>query len=117
MTVCVSMACNNPENGIFAGSAPAFDFEAEDHRVAVVGGPVAVEFATGAVVVGGVRCPFTRRQSWVGNYSWEEVDMSLDDAQQLLRRLLEIACFELDEWDDGSPFAGLIAAHEARRSA
>lgn len=115
--VTVSIACNDANNGSFAGRAAAFDFEIDSHHVAVTGDDITFAYAPNAIVVGGVSYPCQSRQHWVGNWCWDSVEISLFDAQQLLRRLLEIACFDLDEWTDGGPFAELIAAREARRSA
>lgn len=102
----VHLACN--QGGYFSGSAGAFEFQTEDTEARLLGDPpVAVLFATGALVVAGVRYPIGSRERHVGNWEWDAVTMSLDDARRLVSQLLT-AGFWAEEWSLDGPFTDLI---------
>lgn len=117
-TIDVHLACNDPQTGRFADAVWAVEFHTADHSVSVAGGALPEEglrlvIRPGEIVIAGECFGCNGSQPGIGNWCWESFDMPLETARQLLRSLL-LERWSIDEYDDGSPFADLIAAHESK---
>jgi hypothetical protein len=107
--VRVHLACNDPDSGAFAGETEMVEFQSDRHE-ATLGGEIAdVAFEAGdrAVVIAGERYAIQCHSHWVGNWCWDAVTMSFEDARRLLTNLLKVG-FKPEEWTDEGPFSGLL---------
>lgn len=113
--VCrVDIACNG-DGGVFLGEAECFEFQHEGDVVRLdAANEIPVAFEQDAVRIGGELYRITGRVRFVGNWCWDEVGVTLEDARRLFVQLLA-GSFSPFESDNGNPFADLIAAYDAER--
>ena len=118
--VSIHMACNDPDNGDFAGRVcqialpdGALDLTARAWDLLSIRGCPRLRDEDGAFVLAGKRWPFVRRKSWIGNWCWDGYAMTPAKATEFLvwlhRRSLfhcEGGWIELaDAWDREPPLS------------
>lgn len=117
----VHLACNEPSNGTFAGRVWAAEFHCLDHSVSIAGGfepddGLSLVLRPGQLVIDGEIFAHHGHQQWIGNWCWDRFELSLQEARKLMRRLL-LSRWALEEWDDGGPFAAVIAEYRIAENA
>lgn len=103
----ISIACNDHQNGRFAGNAAAFEFTAEQHSVSITGPEVSVAYGSNLLTIAGIGYDCFQSWDWVGNWCWNDYEVALDCARRLLKQLLD-AGYDVEEFTDGGPFADLV---------
>lgn len=81
--VAIDLACNDPDNGNFAGVIEAVNFYAEGELVELslnAGKPMALRWGGAVIFVRGKRWPILGIKGWMGNWCWDRVWMREDVA-------------------------------------
>lgn len=101
------MLCCNDKRGLFRGRVDAIRFEHPDGTVSLCLDDERVSRSEIELRI--TKCAYrvSDWQTWVGNIFWDSLTMRLDDAQHLLRRLLERGA-QAEEWSITGPFAKLL---------
>jgi hypothetical protein len=117
----VMFCCNDHRNGNFTGKVFAVDFGGDGETLKLEcrleGGEPAIAFGKGWVRVAGQKFPITAHGTWVGNWCWDAVNISPEDAAAMANHLRtlerrgerkfspDVAATELwEKWDKGEPF-------------
>lgn len=123
-SVVVMLAVNDPANGNFVGKCEAVEIP-DVITVEERGTPLAVEFlpdqariavVSGVLEVGVSRYRYWHYKRWVGNWCWDQVRMTLENAARLLEQLrdagwgYDVADTRVaDAWTKGEPLAPVLA--------
>lgn len=91
MTVEISMACNDPDSGNFAGYVSQISLpDSMLHLTAIAWGITTfrgcpqLREIPGHFVLSGKRWPFIHRRDWVGNWCWNSYTVDHDTATKFL---------------------------------
>jgi hypothetical protein len=120
--VRIDFACNDPDNGLFAGRVGAiqlYDVDPIFELESTTSGDRAFAIEMSAIRVSGKSFPFHERRSWVGNWCWEGFWMDVCEVERMLvwlrrprsseRRLFELTTgtsLLVHDWRAPGPFGG-----------
>lgn len=105
----VSVCCNDGNNGVCLGVFEAIDFvDSRDYSARLYGPPTRVTYLEGRARISRRLYEISSFRYGVGNWCWDGFAMSRGSALRLLEYLLKARRFEVEEYDHGGPFAGLI---------
>jgi hypothetical protein len=111
-TCCVSLCVNDPDDGTPTGHVCAVHFEDDAERRLELAGDMlydrdnpscSIDQARKRLRVGRFVYPIRGYRQWYGNWCWDGVSMTLNDAQRLAKNLTERR-FTIDAEDQGQPF-------------
>lgn len=115
--ISIDIACNDPDNGLFAGRAEQINIKDADGELIEfecrrVRAPKIIEVA-GGIRVAGKFWPTHGSKEWVGNWCWNAYWVDVDVAIAFLswlhtRAFFDLTCGEnriFDRWKEREPFA------------
>lgn len=118
--VSIHFACNDPDNGDFAGrvaqisvESAALELTARGWGITSFRGCPKLREDDKHIVLAGKRWPFVRRKSWVGNWCWDGYAMTADTATAFMIWLHQRGLFQCEggwvelceAWDRPAPLA------------
>jgi hypothetical protein len=115
--VRIDLACNDPDNGIFAGRlcqvnvGRLLDLTARNWSITSFRGCPSLREGRDVIAVSGKRWPIVRSEEWVGNWCWNGYWMREQVARQFLVWLHGTGRFQCEggdsdwasAWDEPSP--------------
>lgn len=101
-SIPIDMACNDPDNGIFAGRVEQISVGSSFLELTALRDPSPrlVELAGGRIRLAGRIFPITGSAEWVGNWCWNRYWFALDDAVRLIVWLHRRRFFHCDEGEE-----------------
>ncbi|MGE4323393.1 MAG: hypothetical protein AB7E60_10245 [Sphingobium sp.] len=104
MRIGIDIACNDPDNGLFAGRAAAIHVDMPGDILMELGacdmaGPRMRETDDG-IAISNKRFPVLGQASWVGNWCWNRYWMAVDTAVDFLAWLHARGRFDVEQAEE-----------------
>jgi len=97
----IDMACNDPDNGLFAGRVEQISIGSAFLELTIRRDPIRlVELPDGRLRIARRVFPITASAEWVGNWCWNRYWLDLEQAVKLLVWLHQRRFFNCDEGEE-----------------
>jgi hypothetical protein len=114
--VRVDFACNDPDNGLFAGRVGSIHIYDQDPVIELesTGADRKIAIEPGGFRLAGRVFEHHGHRTWIGNWAWDGLWMTVDEAARMLAWLHRRQLFQLttgesglhQQWRERTPFGG-----------
>lgn len=103
MRIAIDIACNDPDNGLFAGRAAAIELPSGDTLMELAASDMAgprMREAADHIAISNRKWPIVASKDWVGNWVWNRYWMELDQAVAFFAWVHSTGRFDVEQAEE-----------------